>query len=302
MRYSLRQLEVFVAVARTASVTLAGDELGLSQSAASGALAELEQQFSVRLFDRIGRRVRLSELGHALRPRAEAVLAQAQELEALLAGKRPIGRLRVGATLTIGNFVAVPLMASYLEIDPAAVVTLDIANTEEVARRVENFEIDIGLIEGELSHPELHVTPFCDDELVVFSAPTHPLARKRTLNDEDLIAASWVVRESGSGTRQTFDRGMHGLVAQLHIAHEMRHLAVIKRAVEAGLGIGCVSKLALTEEVARGSLKTYRVPHRDFRRHFFTVLHREKHRTAALDRWIALCIDYGRHGRARPSA
>lgn len=298
MRYSLRQLEVFVTVARTESVTLAGDELGLSQSAASGALAELEHQFSVRLFDRIGRRVRLSELGHALRPHAEAVLAQAQELEALLAGKRPIGKLRVGATLTIGNFVAVPLMARYLEMDPEAVVTLDIANTEEVARRVANFEIDIGLIEGELSHPELQVTPFCDDELVVFSASTHALARKRTLSDADLVAASWVVRESGSGTRQTFDRGMYGLVSKLRIAHEMRHLAVIKRAVEAGLGLGCVSRLALADEVARGSLKTYRVPHRDFRRSFFTVLHREKHRTAALDRWIALCVDYGRHGRA----
>ncbi len=288
MRYTLRQLEVFLAVARTGSVSRAGDELAMSQSAVSSALADLERQFDVRLFDRIGKRLRLSELGHALRSDAEAVWGRAHDLEVELASGVGPGRLRVGATLTIGNYVAVPLMARYLREGPGSAVDLDIANTEEIARRVANFEIDVGLIEGELSHPQLRVTPFHDDELVVFSSPTHPLARKRALDDDDLRRVAWIVREHGSGTRQAFDRAMAGILPELRIVLELQHTEVIKRAVEADLGMGCVSRLALANEFRQGTLKPRPVPHRDFRRRFYYVLHRRKHVSAAIRRWLAL--------------
>jgi len=288
MRYTLRQLEVFLTVARSGSVSRAGDELAMSQSAASGALADLERQFDVRLFDRIGKRLQLSDVGRALRSRAEALWDQARELEGALANHADGGRLRVGATLTIGNYVAVPLMARYMRERPGSLVRLDIANTEEIARRVANFEIDVGLIEGELTHPHLRVTPFRDDELVVFSSPTHPLAKKRALTDADLKSAAWIVREHGSGTRQAFDRAMSGILPELEITLELPHTEVIKRAVEAGLGLGCVSRLALVDAFRAGALKPRPVPHRDFRRRFYTVLHRQKHVGADLKRWLAL--------------
>ncbi len=290
MRYTFRQLEVFLAVARTGSVSRAGDELAMSQSAVSGSLADLERQFDVRLFDRIGKRLQLSDVGRALRPRAEAVWDEARELESALANHTDGGRLRVGATLTIGNYVAVPLMARYMRERPGSLVRLDIANTEEIARRVANFEIDVGLIEGELADPQLDVQPFREDELVVFSAPTHPLAKKRALTDADLKAASWVVREHGSGTRQAFDRAMTGILPELTITLELPHTEVIKRAVEAGLGLGCVSRLALADAFRAGTLKPRPVPHRDFRRRFYTVLHRQKHVGADLRRWLALLV------------
>lgn len=288
MRYSLRQLEVFLAVARIGNVTRAGHELAMSQSAVSGSLADLERQFDVRLFDRIGKRLQLSTVGRALRSQAEAVFDQARELETALADQADGARLRVGATLTIGNYVAVPLMARYMREHPGARIGLDIANTEVIARRVANFEFDVGLIEGELSHPSLQVTPFREDELVVFSAPSHPLARKRRLTDADLKAATWIVRERGSGTRQAFDRAMTGILPDLHIALELPHTEVIKRAVEAGLGLGCVSRLALADAFQAGTLRPRPVPHRDFRRRFYHVLHRQKHLGADLRRWLAL--------------
>ena len=293
MRYTLRQLEVFLAVARAGSVSRAGDDLAMSQSAVSSSLADLERQFDILLFDRIGKRLRLSDRGAALRPHAEAVLDRARELEAELTSDASPTRLRVGATLTIGNYVAVPLMARFLREQSGATVALDIANTEEIVRRVANFEIDVGLIEGELAHPDLVVRAFQEDELVVFSAPTHPLARRRQLRDDDLRSIAWILREHGSGTRQTFDRAMSGLLPDLHIALELRHIAVIKRAVEAGLGMGCVSRIALVDEFARGSLVPRPVPQRDFRRQFYYVLHRQKHVGAAIRRWLALCENQG---------
>ncbi len=289
MRYTLRQLEVFLAVARLGSVSRAARELAMSQSAASGSLADLERQFDVRLFDRAGKRVQLSDLGGSLRARAQAVLDQACDLERGLEGQKEAARLRVGATLTIGNYLAAGLMARFMRQYPAAEVTLAVGNTEEIARQVGNFEIDVGLIEGEVVEPELEVTPWRDDELVVFCAPDHPFARKRQLNDRDLRAAAWIVREQGSGTRQAFDRAMRGLLPELRIALTLQHTEAIKRAVAARLGVGCVSRIALDDAFSRGSLKACRVPHRDFRRQFFFLLHRRKFRSAGIARWIDLC-------------
>ena len=289
MRYTLRQLEVFLAVARLGSVSRAARELAMSQSAASGSLADLERQFDVRLFDRAGKRLQLSDLGGSLRARAQAVLDQARDLERGFEGEREAAKLRVGATLTIGNYLAAELMARFMRQYPQAEITLTVANTEEIARQVGNFDIDVGLIEGEVAEPDLEVTPWRDDELVVFCAPDHPFARKRALSDRDLRGAAWIVREHGSGTRQAFDRAMRGLLPGLRIALTLQHTEAIKRAVAARLGVGCVSRIALDDAIGRGSLKACRVPHRDFRRQFFFLLHRRKFRSPGIARWIELC-------------
>jgi DNA-binding transcriptional LysR family regulator len=289
MRYTLRQLEVFLAVARVESVSRAAQTLAMSQSAVSGALADIERQFDVQLFDRHGKRLRLSALGRAVRGRAEAALDQARELERALEDRKQVGRLRIGATLTIGNYLAAPLMARFKREHPGSDLGLTVANTEQIARQVANFEIDVGLVEGEVEHGELDVTVWREDELVVFCAAGDPLGRKRALGDRDLRGASWIVREPGSGTRQTFDRAMRGLLSELHIALELQHTEAIKVAVGAGLGVGCVSRIALEESFRSGTLRPCRVPGRDFRRQFFFLLHRQKFRGAGIQRWLDLC-------------
>jgi DNA-binding transcriptional LysR family regulator len=289
MRFTLRQLEVFLAVARSESVSRAAEDLSMSQSAVSSALADLEQQFEIQLFDRIGKRLQLSGLGRSIRPRAEALQEHARELEHGLSSRTDVGLLRVGATLTIGNYVTVPLMARFMREHPGARVTLEVANTAEIARKVTNFEIDVGLIEGELHDSDLEVSRWCDDELVVFCAPNHPFAKKRALHDDDLRAATWIVRERGSGTRQAFEHAMHGLLSELKITLELQHTEAIKSAVEAGLGVGCVSRIALDEAFRHGALSACKVPQRDFRRQFYFVLHKHKYRTPGVQHWLELC-------------
>jgi DNA-binding transcriptional LysR family regulator len=293
MRFTLRQLEVFLAVARSDSVSLAARQLAMSQSAVSGALADLESQFEIQLFDRIGKRLELSELGRSLRARAESLLEQARELEGQLTQRSDMGLLRVGATLTIGNYLVVPLMARFVREHAGARVTLNVANTAEIARKLENFELDVALVEGELQQADLAVTRWRDDELVVFCAPQHPFAKKRTLTDDDLRRGAWIVREPGSGTRQAFDHAMHGILPDLHVELELQHTEAIKSAVMAGLGLGCVSRLALEEELRHKSLVACRVPHRDFHRHFYFAVHRKKYQSAAIRAWVELCAKFG---------
>ncbi len=292
MKYSLRQLEVFLAAAHFENITRAAEHLAMSQSAASSSLRDLEQQFDIQLFDRVGKRLQLNELGRTLRPKAEALLAQAESFQRDLARHQELGLLKVGATLTIGNYLAVEMMADYMNRHEGADVQLTVANTEAIARMVANYEIDIGLVEGELQHPDLEVIPWREDDLVVFCAPGHPLAERGVMDDEDLLAAPWVVRESGSGTRQAFDRAMHGLLPDLQIRHQLQHTEAIKRAVEAGLGIGCLSEITLRDAFRRGSLIPLAVPHRDWHRRFYIVLHKQKYRGPGIDHWLQLCDSY----------
>ena len=291
MRYSLRQLEVFLATARYENVTRAAETLAMSQSAASGSLKELERQFDMKLFDRLGKRLQLSELGQQLRPQAESLLEQARSLEQALTGEDVVGRLEIGATLTIGNYIAVNMIADFRQQNAKSDIILRVANTETIAKRVAGFELDMGLIEGELQHPDLDIVHWRRDELVVFAAPNHPLSTSTALSDQDLLTLPWIVREPGSGTRQAFDRAMQGILTDLHIGMELQHTEGIKRAVEAGLGVGCLSQICVAEAFKRGSLVPLKVPGRDFRREWYLITHRDKFHSAALKRWLTLCLE-----------
>lgn len=293
MRFTLRQLQVFLAIAHFEHLTRAAETLSLSQSATSSALKDLENQFSLQLFDRVGKRLQLNEQGRLLRPKAEALLAQANDLEHALLQQAHAGPISVGATLSIGNYLAVGLMARYMTLHPQASVRLDVANTHQIGQKILNYELDMGLIEGEISHPDLNIVPWQKDALVVFCHPQHPLAQLQTLQgfltDEDLRKANWILRETGSGTRQAFDRAMHGLLPNLSIALELQHTEAIKRAVEAQLGIGCLSQITLHDALLAGRLVRLNVPHRDFSRQLYLITHRQKYVSAGLKSWIMLC-------------
>lgn len=291
MRFTLRHLQVFLAVAHHENVTHAANSLALSQSAASTALKEFEQRFDIRLFDRVGKRLQLNELGQLIRPRAEALFAQAAEFERELTENTDIGHLKVGATLTIGNYLAVEIMARFMAQHPQARVALTVENTQAIANKVKNFELDLGLVEGELQDPELEVLPWRDDELSLFCAPDHPLALKKKLNDQDLLLAKWIVREPGSGTRQAFDRAMSGLLSNIELLLELQHTEGIKRAVEANLGVGCLSKITLVDAFKRRTLVPLQAPQRDWHRKFYFILHRQKFRSNGIESWLQLCRD-----------
>ncbi|MEJ2417253.1 MAG: LysR family transcriptional regulator [Exilibacterium sp.] len=289
MRFTFRQLEVFLAAAHHENITRAAQSLSMSQSAASSALQDLERQFDIQLFDRVAKRLQLNEFGRLVRSQADALLTRAREFEHLLEKHTDPGELKVGATLSIGNYLAVGIMARYREKEPHAKVALEVANTQAIAAKVANYELDVGLIEGELQHSELEVIPWRDDEMVVFAAPSHPLAAKKSVDDNDLLGATWILREQGSGTRQNFDRAMHGLLPQLNVLLELQHTEAIKRAVEAGMGIGCLSRITLEVAFKRRTLVPLKVAERDFKRHFYFILQRHKYRSAGIEKWLRLC-------------
>ena len=292
MKLTLRQLQVFAEVARHDSVSRAAESLALSQSATSTALAELERQFDCQLFDRLGKRLALNALGRQLLPRAVGLLDQTREIEQLLSGGHGFGSLQVGATLTVGNYLATLLIGHFMQRHPECKVGLQVHNTAHVVQQVANYELDLGLIEGDCQHADLEVQPWVADELVVFAAPQHPLAGRREVSLEELSREAWILRERGSGTRLAFDQAMRHHPAPLNIRLELEHTEAIKRAVESGLGIGCISRLALRDAFRRGSLIPLETPQLDLARQFWFIWHKQKYQTAAMREFLELCRSF----------
>lgn len=289
MSFTLRQIRVFVAVARHASVSRAGNELALTQSAVSTALADLERLYDTPLFDRFGKRLRLNEFGQALLPQAVALIERAQDLESMLEGRAGYGRLRLGATLTIGNYLATLIVADFLKRHPESSVELKVDNTTTIVDRLARHDLDLGLIEGNCRHPDLVVERWVADELVVFCSPAHRLAAMRRAAPEDLAGEAWILREPGSGTRETFDQALRHQDWRPQIRLELEHTEAIKRAVEFGLGIGCISRLALREAFRRGSLVAVETPALDLQRHFHFVWHTGKFQTSGMREFVSMC-------------
>ncbi|MBS1230076.1 MAG: transcriptional regulator, LysR family [Proteobacteria bacterium] len=289
MRYTLRQIAVFVAVARQQSVSRAAVALSLSQSATSTALGELERLYATQLFDRVGKTLRLNELGQSLLPQAVELIERAQAIETALEGRAGFGHLRIGATLTIGNYLATLIVADFLKRHPESSAQLQVHNTATIIDQVAGYELDLGLIEGHCHHPDLTVEPWVEDELVVFCSPAHPLARQGSATLAELAQEHWIVREPGSGTRETLDRALRQHQQELKVRLELEHTEAIKRAVEFGLGIGCISRLALREAFRRGSLVAIATPQLDLLRHFQFLWHQRKFQTAGMREFVGLC-------------
>jgi DNA-binding transcriptional LysR family regulator len=290
MRYTLKQLEVFLAIARSKNTSLAAEQLFLSQSAVSAALQAIEKNYNIQLFDRRNKRLELNEVGETLRKKAEALIAHAEEFERELIGHEQIGHLNVGASFTIANHLAITCLAGYLQQYPDAKVELFSANSPDVVSKVLNYEVDIGMIESEINHKDLELIPWLDDKLVVFCSSSHPLANKKRVSDTELKNSRWILREPDSGARQTFNRAFRRMLPSLDIYLEFKHNEAVKKAVEAGLGIGCLSEKVLQGNFRDGSLVPLTIPARhSMWRTFYFVLNRDCYRTPAIQCWLEQC-------------
>ncbi|PHM63686.1 DNA-binding transcriptional regulator YeiE [Xenorhabdus ishibashii] len=286
MRITLRQLEIFAEVLKSGSTTQASQQLALSQSAVSASLTDLEGQLGVQLFDRVGKRLVTNEHGRLLYPKALALLEQAGEVEQLF--KLELGALRLAASSTIGNYMLPEMLAKYRQDYPETPLELNISNTGDVIRAVVEFRVDLGLIEGLCHDPALITQPWMKDELIVFSSPESPLLQ-RELSVEDLIQAPWILREKGSGTREILDHLLFSQMPRFNIAMELGNSEAIKHAVQYGMGISCLSRRVVQEQLKNGTLSELIIPGLSLNRTLYLIYHRQKHISNALRKLLSYC-------------
>lgn len=284
MKTTLRQLEIFVAIANNHNITMAAELLHLSQSAMSMGLTTLEQQLGIKLFDRVGKRLLLNAAGHQLLPKAMHLLAQARELEHSIGKKTGelSGTLTISASSTVGNYVLPSIIGKFAIQHPKVKAVLHIGNTEQVINQVLKYSVDIGMIEGSCQQPEIEVLPWKKDQLVIVVAPKHVLAKKASVTKQDLQAARWILREKGSGTREKFEEALGRVEPFL----ELGNTEAIKNAVIAGFGVGCLSKAAVAELIQQRKLVELKTPLAKLERDFYILLHKQRYQTQILSAFM----------------
>ena len=292
MRMTLRQLAVFVAVAQEGTVTKASDAVRLTQSAASMALADLEDGLGAPLFDRLGKRLQLNDLGRFLLPQALEILGRCESFEQAAKGELQSIDLRLGATLTISDYLMPDLMADFLQRHPQAHLQLQLRNTRQIIESVNQFQLDLALIEGSCHLPQLQCIHWRDDELAVCCAPQHPLTQlNHPLTPADFNDVEWILREEGSGTREVFDNAILKDLPDANIRLTLGHNEAILKIVANGLGITCVSRLAIEPLQEKGQLVILDTPFWELTRPLFMLVHRQKYQGPGLKAFLQFCED-----------
>ncbi|MBB3214904.1 DNA-binding transcriptional LysR family regulator [Herbaspirillum sp. Sphag1AN] len=282
MKITLRQIQIFLAVAQAGSTTAAAELVALSQSAASAALNELESALAVLLFDRVGKRLVLNDNGRMLLPQARHLLDAAQGIEQqFLPANQAGGQLQLGASTTIGSYLLPQMIASYRQQQPDLQMRVVVANTADIVAAVSHFEVDMALIEGPCHATDVEVEPWMTDELIVVAAPSHPLAsQSQKLSLKKLSEAEWLMREEGSGTREAVEHALLPYLHHLPLACEFGNSEAIKRATAEAMGISCLSRAVVQDLLDSGQLIELQTPLPPLRRHFYMI--RSKHRVISI--------------------
>ena len=293
---TLEQLRIFVAVAEREHMTAAARAVNVAQSAASAAIAALEERHSIKLFHRVGRGIALTEAGRMFLTEARGVLARAEMAETMLRefGGLARGRLRVVASQTIAAYWLPPFLATFHTRHPAIDIALAIGNSEQAAARVHDGAADLGIVEGQIDDPALAHWPIGEDRLLMVGA--RPFGNA-SIDAAWLRQARWVLREPGSGTRSTFDSHLRRLAvdpATLNVALTMPSNESVRTAVEAGAGVAVLSALVVEPAIAAGTLHAAPIAFEP--RPFFGLRHKERYRTKAAD----ALLDVIGHSRGNP--
>lgn len=292
MRMTLRQLSVFVAVAKEGTVTKASASVRLTQSAASMALADLESALEAPLFDRVGKRLQLNDLGAFLLPQALEILGRCEEFEQIARGQHQSIDLKLGATLTISDYLMPDLMAAFLKTSPQSQLRLKVGNTTSIIDAVNQFQLDIGFIEGTCNLPQLTVIPWQEDELCIAAAPSHPLValmQERDLTLDDFAKVDWIVRETGSGTREVFDNSVRKDFPDANLRLTLGHNQAVLKVVASGLGLCCISKMAVQPKMAQNELVILNTDFWSLKRTLFLITHKQKYKSPGLKHFLKFC-------------
>jgi len=281
---TLDQLRIFIAVAEREHLTRAAEALRLTPSAVSSAIQALEARYQTRLFNRVGRRIELSEAGRIFLGEAKATLARAQAAELTLAelGGLMRGTLEIQASQTIASYWLPSALVRFRAAYPSVGIHLQTGNTETVRHAVHAGLAEIGFIEGEIDDPALATQAIGEDRLIVVATPDHPLAVARNVGPDEIVATRWVMRERGSGTRSVFEAALSSrgiLPDALQIDLELPSNEALRTAIELGGHATVVSELVASPHIEAGKLA--RVAFEMTPRAFSMVWHKERYRSKA---------------------
>lgn len=281
---TLRHFQIFLFVHDEGGMTRAAEKLHISQPSVSQAIRELEEHYETRLFERLGKKLFLTAAGEELLQYARHIAGLVDRSESAMRDYAKGSPLRIGATLSVGESVFIPLLDKFHKSCGQRVYSY-IHNTATLEKALLNDELDLALVEGTIHSPYLKERPFMADELVFLTAPDSPIPH----TIPELSQLPFITREEGSGTRDLFIRIMREKGITPEIIGTYNNSESIKQAVMAGFGAAVLSERVAQQELATGRLIKFAIPGISFSRSFRIVCHINKYLTPTMERFIGLC-------------
>lgn len=301
---TIRHLKIFVSVAENRKMSTAASKFFISQPAVSQAIKELEDYYGVLLFDRISKKLYITEAGKKLLEYAKNVLAEFDKLEEGMNAFKDIKTLRIGVTVTVGtNFIS-KVLAEFKENTKNIETYIRMNNTKNIETLLLESELDLAVVEGKVKNKELISIPEVDDILVLVCSKNHPFYGKEHITFADLKDVNFVLREPGSGTRELFEKYLEKHKLKINVTWEASSPEVIKQAVINDECVTVASLRLFEKEIQSGEMYAFRNKTKEWNRSFSVVYHKNRKLPEYAEKFIEIVkenkefnildeIDYG---------
>ena len=279
----VRDLQVFLSVAKHLNYTRAGEEVNLSQPSVSVRMRQLERELGTNLFDQLGKKIALTEAGELLVPYATRVIAAMNDARHAIDELQGLerGSLRIGASTTPGMYLVPKTIAQFKQRYPKIEMHLTVKDTRQIEEGVIKNEFDFGFVGGHLTGDEVDVVPWLTDKLVLIVPVGHRLARKRIVKPQDLLSEKFIIREEGSATRAVVANHLRECSIEFEAIMEMANPESVKKAVQNGLGIAFISAFAVETELQAKTLVAIKIKALKISRDLKIVYRKDKHHSTA---------------------
>ena len=290
---TIRHLKIFLAVCDGGcNTTRAAEALTMAQPAVSLALKELEQYYGVVLFDRVGRHLQITAAGKRLWEYASHITSLFDDMEKGMRDWDTFGILRVGASITIGSQFLPNYVKAFYARHPGTEIRAVIEPSDRLEAQILSSDLDLALMEGVSHSPSLESEEYMEDHLVVICPARGRFVQGQTLTQEEFRSQKFLLREPGSGTRETFQRVMEEAGLSVEPIWEAMSTTALVNAVINGLGITVLPNRMVLGPLSKGLVVSVRVEGLEFRRKYYIVRHRAKYLTASARAFLDLCRSY----------
>jgi DNA-binding transcriptional LysR family regulator len=291
------KLKVFCTVAETRSFSKTSEIIHLTQPAVSLQIQALEEMYETKLFDRSSSRVILTPAGEVLYKYAKEILALYTAAEKVIGEMTGLvkGSITIGAGSTIGNYMLPSVISDFRKTHPKIKVHLFVANMQRIIELLNAGNINVGLVEGDVKRQKIMVDKLLSDELLLIVPTHHPWAKRKEVSVSELIEEPFILREAGSGTRQTIEKFLtrHGITLQaMKVSMVLGTTQAIKEAVENGLGVSIVSRWAARKECKYGTLNMLSFKEEKILRNFSLITYKNSVSSHAVEEFLAYLKSY----------
>lgn len=289
---TIRHLKIFIEVADSGKMSIAAARFFISQPTVSQAIRELEEHYGVLLFERLSKKLYITEKGKKLLSYARSVVKQFDDMEEVMFKTSYVEKIKIGATMTVGNCILSDVIKGFKEINPDVETYSYVNNTKNIEEKLLRSELDIGIVEGKIKSPDLISIPEVNDCLILACSTQHKFSKKKIIKLSELANESFAMREQGSGTRELFERYMIDNGIDIKIAYEGNSSGAIKHAVMENQYLAVISIRLVEEEIRNGDIHVIQNKEYDWDRYFSIVYHKNKLLTKEIKDLIEVVKNY----------